>query len=76
MFNFVYFCSKHAARFFQQDKCIFNNESRKKYNGKDENFATCVTRNAEIAIKEAAQKKNDIVMLGKLSSENLRVREA
>jgi hypothetical protein len=53
MFNFVYFCSKHAAR-FSADKCIFNNGSRKKYNGKDENFATCVTRNAEIAIKEAA----------------------
>jgi hypothetical protein len=37
---------------------------------KDENFATCVTRNAEIAIKEAAKKKNDFVMLGKLSSED------
>jgi hypothetical protein len=42
---------------------------------KDENFATCVTRNAEIAIKEAA-KKNDFVMLGKLSSEDFRVLEA
>jgi hypothetical protein len=48
------FLQQACSSFFQQDKCIFNNESRKKYNGKAENFATCVTRNAEIAIKEAA----------------------
>jgi hypothetical protein len=65
--------SAASGTFFPQDKCIF---CGKKYNGKGESFATCVARNAEIAIKEAAKKKNDFIMLGKLSSEDLRVREA
>jgi hypothetical protein len=54
MFNFVYFCSKHAARFFSRINAYSITKVVRSTMEKMRILLLYVTRNAEIAIKEAA----------------------
>ena len=65
-----------AGNLFPQDKCLLCDKSRKKYLGKVEILYRCLTDNAETSIKEAEKQKNDFVMLGKVTGEDIKAKEA